>query len=126
MKKMIIAAAVLGMAGLGIQSAKASDLGKFLDGALAIHLAAIHAVTDVVHDVTPRVNVNVAPARPAYYPQPAYYAPAPRVVYVPAPPPRVVYYQPARVYYAPRVASYSNRNHRDRDDRYDIHGGYRR
>ena len=140
MKKLILAAAVLGLAGLGIQNAKASDLGRFLQGAVDIHLAALNTLANVVHDVTPRVHVNVGLPQPVYYAaQPAYYPPAPRVVYVTAPAPRVVYYRPAPVvyrapvYYAPRVVSYRDRDYRDRDDRRDYRGdrdgfrdGYRR
>ena len=134
MKKLILAAAVLGLAGLGIQNAKASDLGRFLQGAVDIHVAALNTIADVVHDVTPRVHVNVGLPQPVYYAaQPAYYPPAPHVVYVPAPAPRVFYYRPAPVYYAPRVVSYRDRDYRDRDDRRDYRGdrdgfrdGYRR
>jgi hypothetical protein len=117
MKKVILAAAVLGTVGFGLQPAKASDLGKFLDGAVAIHEAAFRTLADVVHDVTPRVNVNVG-----LPPAPVVYATAPRVIYVPAPAPRVVYYSPAPVVY--RAPVYYVPRYRGHEVRHDYHGGY--
>jgi len=107
MKKLILAATILAIAGMNLQTANAGErewatVGKVLTGVVAVNILA-NAL-----DVHPRYATTYTYSEPAYCPpQTVVYAPAPRVVY--APPPRMVYYQPrpvvyrAPVYYAPRV-----------------------
>jgi hypothetical protein len=107
MKKLILAATILAIAGMNLQTANAGErewatVGKVLTGVVAVNILA-NAL-----DVHPRYATTYTYSEPAYCPpQTVVYAPAPRVVY--APPPRMVYYQPrpvvyrAPVYNAPRV-----------------------
>jgi hypothetical protein len=107
MKKLILAATILAIAGMNLQTANAGErewatVGKVLTGVVAVNILA-NAL-----DVHPRYATTYTYSEPAYCPpQTVVYAPAPRVVY--APPPRVVYYRPAPVVYrapvryAPRV-----------------------
>jgi hypothetical protein len=98
MKKMIVAATVLALAGASLQTATAGDrewatVGKILTGVAAVGLVS-HAIER--HPVNYSVTYSAyAPAPCA--PQRVVCAPAPRVVYVPAP---VVYY-PQPVYVTP-------------------------
>jgi len=125
MKKLILAATILAIAGMNLQTANAGErewatVGKVLTGVVAVNILANTL------DVHPRYATTYTYSEPAYCPPTrVVYAPAPQVVYAP---PRVVYYRPAPVVYhvpaycVPRMVSY-----RDRDD-HNYHGdrdGYR-
>ena len=84
MKKLILAAMILGLAGAGVQTAKAGDrewavVGKVLTG-IAVGAVITHAVA--------------AEPAPVYYSGP-YASPGYGCSYCPPPPPTVVYVQPA-------------------------------
>ena len=135
MKKLILAATILAIAGMNLQTANAGErewatVGKVLTGVVAVNILA-NAL-----DVHPRYATTYTYNEPAYCP-PArvVYAPAPAVVCAPAP--RIVYYRAAPViyrapvYYAPRVVSYRDRDCRDFRGEHDSYrdghrDGYRR
>ena len=105
MKKLILAATILTIAGLTVQTAKAGDrewatVGKVLTGVAAAGII-INALD--CHPAHASVSYTYAapvcaPARVVYAPQPVCYAPAPVVVYR-AP----VYYAPIRPFVSVNV-----------------------
>ncbi|MFO1476063.1 MAG: hypothetical protein U1F98_05360 [Verrucomicrobiota bacterium] len=101
MKKMILAAMIAGVAGMGVQTARAGD-GWCVAGQVLAGVGAAALVTSAIIHPQPCTTVSVygGPA-PVYGVSYGYYqpAPAPQVVYVPAPAPVIV--APAPVYYAP-------------------------
>lgn len=139
MKKIILAAVILGMAGAGIRTAQAGDhewaiAGKVLTG-LAVASVITHAVAP---DVSVHATVYASPPAPGcrynYCPPPApvvsYVRPAPRPVvvyrapvYVAPPPVRVVRVPvvaplPVRVVPAPRVIARRDFHDLYRHERY--------
>jgi hypothetical protein len=134
-KKLILAATILAIVGMNLQTAKAGDrewatVGKVLTGVAAVGILANEL------DVHPHYSVSYSYSEPAHCPpQTVVYAPAPAVVCAPAP--RIVYYRAAPViyrapvYYAPRVVSYRDRDCRDFRGEHDSYrdghrDGYRR
>lgn len=104
MKKIIVAATVLALAGASLQTANAGDrewatVGKILTGVAAVSLVA-HAVES--HPVNYSVSYSSYAPAPCAPPR-VYCPPSPQVVYVPAP---VVYY-PQPVYVTPCSPRYS-------------------
>jgi len=103
MKKLILAAMIASVAGIGVQTARANDHGWCVAGQVLTGLAAAAVVTSAIVNppVCSSVSVYAGPA-PAYGVSYSYYQPAPPppVVYVQAPPPPTVIYR-APVCYAP-------------------------
>jgi hypothetical protein len=102
MKKIVIAVALLALAGSQVQNAKAGDrewavVGKVLTGIAAVDILS-HAFTPQPAYCAPAPVTYCPPTAPVYYQSaPVYYRPAP-VVYRPAP--VVVYRQPVYVQHA--------------------------
>ena len=129
MKKLIVAATLLAIAGAGIQTAKAGDrewatAGKILTGVVAGAVIA-NAVNAQPATYSASYYSHSTPAY-AYCPPPTYCPPPPRVLVVPAPvvcapSPVIVYRTP--VYVAPQpVVSVTFGNHYDRHGKHSGHG----
>lgn len=109
MKKLILAATILGVIAMNAPTAKAGDrewatVGKVLTGVAAAGI--------IAHAIDSHASVAVSMGFPA----PVVCAPAPAVVY--APPPRVIYAPAPVIYRAPRIV-YRGYDHRDHwDNRY--------
>jgi hypothetical protein len=117
MKKMILAATILGLAAANLQTAQAGDREWAVVGKVLTGVAAAAVITSAVTAEPAHVSYSYSYSAPGYsygYCPP----PPPRVVYAPPAPVVVyrapVYVAPAPVYYAPQVnvrVGYGGRRH---------------